>query len=715
MPDAQEVAKLIEAEGRKAVLLPGDITDKAFCETLVKKAVTDLGGLDILVNNAGKQTNQKDIGDITDEQFDRTLKTNLYAMFWITKATLPHMPAGASIINTASVVAYNPPQILVDYATTKAGIVAFSKALAKQQIAKGIRVNAVAPGPFWTALQPSGGQPQENVEKFGSEVPLGRPGQPWNSRRSTCSWRARSQLRHRRSLRRHRRQRHRLNDPSSGCVVPGRPEPERPWPRTGCPWSGAVPASVDHGFACLRCNGRGRLGSYIGPPHLGVMTSEFDVIIVGEAQPASAPRGGLPPPERRPCCLRRPRCSEAAPIRRTSTATPSTWAASGCTRATATPGSASPRRRASRSTGVTRRGRRRILASPGTRTPRRRPERRSATGRSGSGGRVWQRQGKRRPGTRGRVECLRAGHRWLHERGCAREHLCHRLPGLRRRLDRQELEPAARLRHAGRRQPAILCGTTPSYPVEGIDLTADGVAVITRAGTVRAKATILTVSTAVLAATRSDFPPETSPGARRPPPCRSGATRRSSWRSGATPRSSRTRMRTATCATPGRPPTRSAPTVGRSSRRSSGAREPSSWRRKARPPASSTCPLSWLPCSEATWHRPSARSRPRHGAGWPPSVAPTVARCLGSRTRGRGWPGRSRTGCSSRARRRTPSTSRRPRGTRQRATGRRRGSIRAPRGAVPCDARRLLTGRIMVAASFEHWMIRAARQPANRE
>lgn len=178
MPDAQEVAKLIEAEGRKAVLLPGDITDRAFCDMLVGKAVADLGGLDILVNNAGKQTNQTDIGDITDEQFDRTLKTNLYAMFWITKAALPHMPAGASIINTASVVAYNPPQILVDYATTKAGIVAFSKALAKQQIAKGIRVNAVAPGPFWTALQPSGGQPQENVEKFGSDVPLGRPGQP---------------------------------------------------------------------------------------------------------------------------------------------------------------------------------------------------------------------------------------------------------------------------------------------------------------------------------------------------------------------------------------------------------------------------------------------------------------------------------------------------------------------------------------------------------
>ena len=178
MADAESVAKLIRADGRKAVLMPGNIADKSFCETLVQGAVKELGGLDILVNNAGKQTNQQDLADITDEQFDLTLKTNLYAMFWITKASMPHMKPGASIINTASVVAYNPPKILVDYATTKAGIVAFSKALAKQAISKGIRVNAVAPGPFWTALQPSGGQPQDNIEKFGSEVPLGRPGQP---------------------------------------------------------------------------------------------------------------------------------------------------------------------------------------------------------------------------------------------------------------------------------------------------------------------------------------------------------------------------------------------------------------------------------------------------------------------------------------------------------------------------------------------------------
>ncbi len=176
--DAAEVAKLIEADGRKAILLPGDITDQAFCKQLVEQAHSQLGGLDILVNNAGKQTNQESIAEITAEQFDRTLKTNLYALFWISKAAVPLMPPGAAIINTASVVAYKAPEILLDYATTKAGIITFTKVLAKQLIEKGIRVNAVAPGPFWTALQPSGGQPQDAIEKFGSSVPLGRPGQP---------------------------------------------------------------------------------------------------------------------------------------------------------------------------------------------------------------------------------------------------------------------------------------------------------------------------------------------------------------------------------------------------------------------------------------------------------------------------------------------------------------------------------------------------------
>ena len=177
-PDASEVAALVEAEGRKAVAIPGDITDAAFCRNLVKKAVDELGGLDILVNNAGKQVSQPAISKITDEQFDATLKTNLYAMFWITQAAIPHLPPGAAIINTASVQAYDPSESLLDYATTKAGIVAFSKALAKQLIEKGIRVNTVAPGPFWTALQPSGGQTQEKVRHFGEQSAFGRPGQP---------------------------------------------------------------------------------------------------------------------------------------------------------------------------------------------------------------------------------------------------------------------------------------------------------------------------------------------------------------------------------------------------------------------------------------------------------------------------------------------------------------------------------------------------------
>ena len=176
--EARTVAELIEADGRKALLLPGDITDQAFCEQLVERTVSELGGLDILVNNAGKQTNQPSIADISAEQFDRTLKTNLYAMFWICKAAAPHIPPGGSIINTASVVAYKAPDILLDYSTTKAGIITFTKVLAKQLIEKGIRVNAVAPGPFWTPLQPSGGQPQDSIEQFGGSVPLGRPGQP---------------------------------------------------------------------------------------------------------------------------------------------------------------------------------------------------------------------------------------------------------------------------------------------------------------------------------------------------------------------------------------------------------------------------------------------------------------------------------------------------------------------------------------------------------
>lgn len=176
--DAKEVIALIEAEGRKAVALPGDVKDESWCRELVEKAASRLGGLDILVVNAGRQQYREAIDELSTEDFDRTMKTNLYALHWIVQAAVPHLPAGASVITTASIQAYRPSAILLDYATTKAGIVAYTKALSKQLIEKGIRVNAVAPGPFWTALQPSGGQPDEKVENFGRDSDFGRPGQP---------------------------------------------------------------------------------------------------------------------------------------------------------------------------------------------------------------------------------------------------------------------------------------------------------------------------------------------------------------------------------------------------------------------------------------------------------------------------------------------------------------------------------------------------------
>jgi NAD(P)-dependent dehydrogenase (short-subunit alcohol dehydrogenase family) len=176
--DVQEVVGLVEAAGRKAVKLPGDISEEAVCTKLVEDARRKLGGLDILVNVAGKQTAVEDIAELTTEQFDATFRTNVYAMFWLCKAALPHMPAGATIINTTSIQSYNPSPMLLDYASTKAAITAFTHALAKQVVGKGIRVNAVAPGPFWTPLQSTGGQPREKIPEFGSEVPMRRPGQP---------------------------------------------------------------------------------------------------------------------------------------------------------------------------------------------------------------------------------------------------------------------------------------------------------------------------------------------------------------------------------------------------------------------------------------------------------------------------------------------------------------------------------------------------------
>ena len=176
--DADEVIALIKAEGRKAVGLPGDIKSEKWCQKLVQRTVDELGGLDILVINAARQQYRESVAEVSSDDFDQTMKTNLYALHWIAQAAVPHLPPGASIITTASIQAYEPSPLLLDYATTKAGIVAYTKALSKQVIEKGIRANVVAPGPFWTVLQPSGGQPAEKVRQFGKDSDFGRPGQP---------------------------------------------------------------------------------------------------------------------------------------------------------------------------------------------------------------------------------------------------------------------------------------------------------------------------------------------------------------------------------------------------------------------------------------------------------------------------------------------------------------------------------------------------------
>jgi NAD(P)-dependent dehydrogenase (short-subunit alcohol dehydrogenase family) len=177
-PDAREVIDLIRAEGRTGVAIPGDLRDEAFCRELVAKAVDELGGLDIVVNNAGRQQSHASILDISNEQFDWTMKTNIYAPFWIIKAALPHLQPGSVIIGTTSEQAYDPTPDLYDYAQTKAATMNYVKSLAKQLGPKGIRVNGVAPGPIWTPLQVSGGATQEKLEQFGGQTPLGRPGQP---------------------------------------------------------------------------------------------------------------------------------------------------------------------------------------------------------------------------------------------------------------------------------------------------------------------------------------------------------------------------------------------------------------------------------------------------------------------------------------------------------------------------------------------------------
>src|SRR3981189_1964957 len=177
-PDAAEVIALIKAEKRIGLAIPGDLRDEAFCKKLVAKAVGGLVGLDIVVNNAGRQQTHASILDITTEQFDWTMKTNIYAPFWIIKAALPHLKPGSAIIGTTSEQAYDPSPELYDYAQTKAATMNYVKSLAKQLGAKGIRVNGVAPGPIWTPLQVSGGASMEKLETFGSQTVFKRPGQP---------------------------------------------------------------------------------------------------------------------------------------------------------------------------------------------------------------------------------------------------------------------------------------------------------------------------------------------------------------------------------------------------------------------------------------------------------------------------------------------------------------------------------------------------------
>ena len=176
--DAEEVLELIRAARQTGIGLVGDVKDEGWCRRMVASAVKEMGGLDILVINAARQQTRPSVDVISSDDFDQTMKTNLYALHWIIQAALPHLPPGASVITTASIQSFEPSPHLLDYATTKAGIVAYTKALAEQLIEKGIRVNSVAPGPIWTVLQPSGGQTQEKVRQFGGNSAFGRPGQP---------------------------------------------------------------------------------------------------------------------------------------------------------------------------------------------------------------------------------------------------------------------------------------------------------------------------------------------------------------------------------------------------------------------------------------------------------------------------------------------------------------------------------------------------------
>ena len=177
--DAEATKRIVEEEGRRAIAIAGDIGDKSFCERAVRETVDRFGRLDILVNNAGEQHSDKDIRDITDEQLKRTFQTNIFGMFYLTQAALPHLKEGSSIINCTSETMYAGSKHLLDYSATKGAITAFTRSLALNLVKQGIRVNAVAPGPIWTPLNPFGGQEPEKVKDFGKSTPMGRPGQPY--------------------------------------------------------------------------------------------------------------------------------------------------------------------------------------------------------------------------------------------------------------------------------------------------------------------------------------------------------------------------------------------------------------------------------------------------------------------------------------------------------------------------------------------------------
>lgn len=176
--DAEDTAEAVRAEGRRAITIPGDVGEKAFCEQAVQQVIEAFGRIDILVNNAGEQHPDKDIVDITEQQLRRTFQTNIFGMFFMVQAASPHLKEGATIVNCTSVTMYQGEPELLDYSSTKGAITAFTRSLSMNLIEKGIRVNAVAPGPIWTPLNPSGGASPEKLEHFGESVPMGRPGQP---------------------------------------------------------------------------------------------------------------------------------------------------------------------------------------------------------------------------------------------------------------------------------------------------------------------------------------------------------------------------------------------------------------------------------------------------------------------------------------------------------------------------------------------------------